>query len=278
MSEVTAAAVKNLRDKTNLPMMECKKALVEAEGDLEKAVEILRAQFKNVAVKRGDKEAAEGRVIAYYDPDKKIGAILEVRCESAPVAKSEQFIELCNDLVKHIAEEKPDSVEALLEQSFGSGKISDRMNDAIGLLRENMKIARFHCATGTQGFYCHHDGSVGAHLEVKGEGDTQILRDVCMHITATSPMAGTRDEMPPETIEAEKKVAVMQTKEDPKMAGKPDEIIEKSVQGKLNKWLAQNVLLDQPFVKDETKKVGQILKDNGFEYLKFTRYRVGELS
>lgn len=281
MSTITAAAVKQLRDRTDLPMMDCKKALIEVGGDMEKAIDLLRSKFKAVAVKKSDRETAEGRIVTYHDNEKNIGAIVEVRCESAPVTKSEHFMKLCNDLAKHVAVENPASVEEMLEQGFTddkSKKVNDMITDVVGLIRENMKVARFVRLEGVQGSYTHHDGTKGAALIVSGDvSDPQILRNICMHITATNPLAGSQEEIDPAIVQREKEVAIAQTKEDPKMAGKPDEIIEKSVMGKLNKWLAQSSLLDQPFVMDESKKVSDLLKESGLTYVNFVRYEVGEV-
>lgn len=281
MSEITAAAVKQLRERTDLPMMDCKKALIEAGGDMDKAIDILRSRFKGAVAKRADRETAEGRISAYYDPTTGVGSLVEVRCESAPVAKGDHFVALCGKIAHQVAAKDPKSVEELLKQPYAgdsSKTIEDLVTDTIGLIQENMKPARFTRLVGTQGSYVHHDGTSGAAIVVEGKADPMLLRDICMHITATNPLAGSQAEIDPAVIEKERQVAISQTKEDPKMAGKPDEIIEKSVQGKLNKWLAQNALLDQPFVKDESKTVGQLLKDAGLKFVKFVRYRVGELS
>lgn len=281
MSEITAAAVKQLRDRTDLPMMDCKKALTEAGGDMDKAIDILRSKFKSAVTKRADRETAEGRISVYYDDTQGIGSIVEIRCESAPVAKSEHFVAMCGKIAHQIAAQKDiKSVEDLLKQAYVGDKsktIEDLMTETIGLLQENMKIARFTRLVGKQGNYVHHDGSVGAALVVEGEkAEPQLLRDICMHITATNPLAGSKDEIPAEVIAKEREIALAQTREDPKMADKSAEIQEKSVQGKLNKWLAQNSLLEQPFVKDESKTISQLLKSANLKFVRFVRYRVGE--
>src|SRR5581483_4023023 len=171
MSQISAAAVKNLRDRTNAPMMDCKAALAEAQGDMEKAIDILRKKNAAIMTKREGRETAEGRIFVCIDADKKIGAIVELRCESAPVAKAEQFIQLGNDIARQVAVQSPATVEALLAQPFlGDAKrtISDRIADVVGLIRENMKVARFARMTGLLGDYIHHDGTVGeaCHLHV----------------------------------------------------------------------------------------------------------------
>jgi elongation factor Ts len=169
---ISAADVKNLRDRTNAPMMECKAALTEANGDMEKAVEILRKKSKDIQDKKVGRETAEGRIAVFVDPAQKIGAILDMRCESAPVAKSEQFVQLANDLAKHVALHNPASVDAMLTQPLaGDAKnrtVNERIGEVVGLIRENMKPARFARLTGLCGSYVHHDGSVGVLLCVDG--------------------------------------------------------------------------------------------------------------
>jgi elongation factor Ts len=282
MSAISPAAVKALRDKTNAPMMECKAALVEAGGDMEKAIEHIRIKFAGIMAKKGEREAAEGRIAIFIDPAAKSGAILEMRCESAPVAKTEQFVTLANDIAHHIAVHNPANVETLLTQPAGkSGKtVNDRIVEVVGLIRENMKPARFKRFTGLLGSYVHHDGSSGVllHVEGKDSADDSILKDVCMHIAATNPIAGRREDVPADVLAREKEIAKSQTEEAAK--GKPANIVEKIIEGKLNTWLKENVLLDQPFVKDVSKNpktVGEILKSAGLTLGGFVRYKVGEV-
>lgn len=281
MSTVSAEAVKKLRDMTNLPMMECKSALAEAAGDMEKAVQILRERNAKAQIKRADREAAEGRIGTFVDEARKIGAIVEVRCESPMVVKSEHFIALANDLARHIAEQNPSSVEELLTQAYAPGKtVNDRIAEAIGLIRENMKVARFVRLTGSLGEYVHHDGSVGVLLQVSGPADRQLLRDICMHITAVvpTPTAVRREEVPENVLAQEREVAKAQVAADPKNANKAANILDKIVEGKLNAWFKENVLVEQPFVKDDSKTVGQVLKSAGVEPLRFVRLKVGVLN
>ena len=161
MSTISAAAVKSLRDRTNAPMMDCKAALTEAGGDMDKAVEILRKKNAAIQAKKGERETAEGRIAVYIDPAAKVGAILEMRCESAPVAKSEGFVQLANDLARQVAIAAPATVEALLAQPVAGDKsktVSERIGEVVGVMRENMKPARFERLTGLLGGYVHHDG------------------------------------------------------------------------------------------------------------------------
>jgi elongation factor Ts len=271
---ISAADVKSLRDKTNLPMMECKAALIEAGGNMEKAIEILRKKHKDAAVKRGERETAEGRIVTHLDTTQQVGVILEMRCESAPVAKSEPFIQLCNDVARHIAVKNPASVEALLPQ------VTDRIHEVIGQIRENMKPQRFVRLTGgAMGSYIHHDGTVGVLLQVEGtKADPQLLRDICMHITARPHLAIRCEDVSADTLAKEKEIALAQMSADPKMKDKPANILEKIVEGKLKTWFADNVLLEQPFVKDDSKTIGDLLKGAGLKLVRFVRYKVGELS
>lgn len=283
MSQISPAAVKALRERTNAPMMECKAALVEAGGDMDKAVEGIRKKFASIQAKRGDREAAEGRIAIHLDPAQKIGAIVELRCESAPVAKNEHFIQLAEDLARQVAQKDAKTVEELLAQPFiGDPKktVNERIGDVVGLIRENMKPARLiRLSGGLFGGYVHHDGSVGVLLQVEGDkAEEQLLRDVCMHITARNPVAARREDVPAAVIEKEKEIAKEQVAADPKNKSKPANILDKIIEGKIKTWLAENVLLDQPFVKDDSKLVGDVLKSTGCQLTRFVRYRVGEKS
>jgi elongation factor Ts len=278
---ITANDVKSLRDRTNAPMMECKTALTEANGDMEKAVEWLRKKAGSKIGNFAARETAEGRVATYLDATTKAGALVEVRCETAPVSKTDQFIQLTNEIAKQVALKNPANVEDLLKQTSVDhpGKtIADRVMDAFALLRENIKVHRFTRWTGVLGEYVHHDGSKGVLLLVEGaNADTQLLRDICMHITARKPVSATKDDVPAATLAKETEIARDQTKNDPKNASKPANIIDKIVEGKMKTWLAENILLEQPFVKDDTKTVGQLLSAAGLKLVKFVRYEVGAI-
>jgi elongation factor Ts len=279
---ISAADVMALRGKTNLPMMDCKAALMEAGGDKDKAIEILRKKFKDAAVKRGDRETAEGRIAVHIDPAKKIGAIIELRCESAPVVKSDHFIALANKIAKQVALQNPASVDELLAQPFVDDPkhtIKDLIDEAYGLIREVMKVKRFTRLTGLLGEYSHHDGSVGVLLLVEGDkADAQMLRDIAMHITARNPLSARKEDVADDVVTKETEIAREQIANDPKNKSKPANILEKIIEGKLKTWFAENVLVEQPFVKDDTKTVGQLLGSAGLKMNRFIRYKVGELS
>ena len=215
MAAISAAAVNELRKRTDLPMMECKSALVEADGDLEKAVEILRVRNKGVGVKRAGNETGEGRVGLWFDPSHQKASIVELRSESAPVANSEQFMTLARDLARHVAEHPNSTIEAILTQPFvdkPSITVADRINEAIGLLRENMKLARFQVLTGDgyYGGYVHHNGSVGALVKLSAKPEPEDLgRDVAMHVVAyqPTPIAVNQSEVPADVVAKEKSIA-----------------------------------------------------------------------
>ncbi len=278
MSTISAAAVKSLRDRTNAPMMDCKAALTEANGDQDKAIDLLRRKNSAIQAKKGEREMAEGRIAVYIDPAKQIGAIVEMRCESAPVVKSEQFVQLANDVAKQVALKEATTVEALLAQPFVDDPkktVNDRIGDVVGLIRENMKPARMTRLTGLLGSYIHHDDRLGVLLQVEGtKADPQLLRDVSMHITAKNPVAARREDVSPALIEKEKEIAKTQAA----ATGKPANIVERIAEGKMKTWFAENVLVEQPFVKDDSTTVGDLLKAAGLKIVRFVRYRVGELT
>jgi elongation factor Ts len=279
---VSAADVKALRDRTNMQMMKCKEALIEAGGDMEKAVELLRKRSKAAQDKAADRPTAEGRIGVFIDDTRKVGAIIEVQCESAPVAKTEKFLALVDDLARQVAEKEASTPEELLAQPFVDDPqrtVHDRIGDDVGLLRENIKPARLTRLEGLLGSYIHHDGSVGVLLQVEGENaDPQLLRDVCMHITASNPSVTVREEIPAEVLAKEKEIVQAQMAQDPRNQSKPANILEKIAEGKLQTYFAQHVLAEQPFVKDPSKTVGALLKGAGLTLKQFIRYRVGSES
>jgi elongation factor Ts len=285
MSTITAAAVNELRKRTDMPMMECKKALQETNGDMEKAIEWLRSQNSKMQAKRALNETAEGRIGIYVDPATENAAIIEMRCESAPVAKSEQFIALAYDLARAVAENNPESLDQFLTQpvSGTTGTVTDRINEVIGLIRENMRVQRFRrLQGGVFGSYIHHDGTLGVLLQLKGSGgNPEVLRDVCAHIAALNPVYAKSEDVPADIIAKEKEIALQQIQADPKNAGKPANILDKIVEGKLKTWAGENVLLEQPIAnqaKYDKKTVGQLLKAEGLELVGYVRYKVGEVT
>lgn len=285
MSQISAAAVNELRKRTDLPLMDCKSALVEAGGDMDKAITLLRERFAKVAVKRGANETAEGRVAVYVDPATANASIIELRCESAPVVKSDQFIALANDLARGVAENNPTSLEEFLGQKLSatSGTVTDRINEVIGLIRENMKPQRFQrLQGGIFGHYIHHDGTLGVLIQTTGKtANDEVLRDVGAHIAALNPPYAKVEDVPADILAKEKELALKQMQDDPKNAGKPANILEKIVEGKMKTWAGENVLLEQPIAnqgKYEKKTVGQVLKGAGLELSGYVRFKVGEVA
>jgi elongation factor Ts len=280
MPDIAATEVKKLRDRTGMSFAKCKEALVKTHGDIEKAIEELRKGNKDAQDKLGERETAEGRIGVFIDPAQKVGGIIEVRCESAPVAKSELFVQLATDLAKQVALKGATTPEELLGQPLADNPqrtVHERVGEVVGLIRENMKPVRMARMTGLLGSYVHHDGSVGVLLQVEGaEADPQLLRDVSMHVTALNPVAALREHLPQERVEKEREIARAQAAEQGK--GKPANIVEKIAEGKLKTWFAENVLAEQVFVKDKEagKTVGDLLKAKGLKLVRFVRYRVGE--
>lgn len=278
--EVNAADVKKLRDRTGMQMMKCKAALVEAGGDMEKAVELLRKQNKEAQNKSEGRVTGEGRIGVFIDPARKLGAIVELRCESAPVAKNEMFIKLADDLACQVAEKGvPASVADFLAQPFlgdATKTVNDRIGEVVGLMRENIKPQRMHRLEGVLGSYVHHDGSVGVLFAAEGDrAEPQLLRDVAMHITAKSPMVALREQLPKDRVDKEMEIARSQAQEQGK--NKPANIVEKIAEGRLNTWYAENVLAEQKFVKDESKTVAQLLAAAGLKIKDFVRLRVEKI-
>lgn len=275
---ITASQVNELRKRTDLPMMECKAALQEAGGDMEKAIDIIRVKVKGAGVKRAGNETAEGRIGIYIDPATKVAAIVEVRCESAPVAKGEHFVKLARAIAQVAAVRNPADVEALSAAKDSAGKaVSELIADTIGVLRENMRVHRFQILSGGLfGEYIHHDGTLGVLVQADGAANPAVLKDLSMHIAAVqpTPAAVRREDVPQALLAKEKEIA----KAKAEATGKPPQIAEKIAEGQMKTWFAENVLIEQPFVKDQEKSVGQVLKEAGLEVKKFVRFKVGEVA
>jgi elongation factor Ts len=256
--EITAAMVKELREKTGLPMMECKTALQESGGDMTKAIEILRKKGMAQLSKRAGRHTSEGRVLCYADPAGGQTAIVEVLCETEPVANNEDFQKLAAAAAKAAVKLTSPTAEAVLDQPDPANpahKISDLLHDVVNRIRENIKIGRVACFSGEVGSYLHHDGKKGVLVKFSAPCPAEVKADVCMHVVAMRPPYARREDVPADVIEKEREVAKAQVK------GKPDNIVDKIVTGKINKWYAEVVLLEQPFVKDDKKSVGQILRE-----------------
>lgn len=273
MAVITAAMVKALREKTDAPMMECKKALTEAQGDAAKAEEILRVKLGNKATKAASRITAEGIVAVYISDDAKTGAILELNSETDFVAKNPEFQQMAKDAACLVAEKAPADVAALLELDLNGKSLEQVRKDLVGKIGENMSFRRFvrMQAKGKLHNYVHGGSKIGVLVDVIG-GDDDVAHDVAMHIAASKPKALDKDGIDPALIESERRVALEKARE----AGKPEAILERIAEGSVQKFLKEVTLLNQPFVKDDKVSVGQLLKSKGAEIGGFTLYVVGE--
>jgi elongation factor Ts len=286
MATVTPQMVKQLRDRTDQPMGLCKQALDQSAGDMEAAIAWLQKQNSKMTAKREGNEAAEGRVGVFVDNAAKVAAIVEMRCESAPSAKSDQFVALANDIAKHVAAANPADVAATLTQSLagGTGTVQDRIDAVVGVIREKMVLHKIDRLGGNvYGGYVHHDGTVGVVFEAKGAANDELLKDVATHIAALNPPYATVADVPADVMSREKEFVAAEIAADPKMAGKPAQIMEKISADKLTKRLADviNVLTEQQMANEgkyPKTTVGAALKKAGLEPVRFVRYKVGAVT
>lgn len=273
MAVITAAMVKELRVKTDAPMMECKKALTEADGNMEQAEEILRVKLGNKATKAASRITADGVVAIYIDEPGKIGAIVELNSETDFVAKNADFIAFANDIAELVAENKPADVAALSALPLNGSTVDEVRKGLIGKIGENISIRRFQIieGKGKLSTYIHGGAKIGVIVDVVG-GNDEVAHDVAMHIAASKPKALDKDGVDQNLIETERRVAIEKAREN----GKPEHLIEKIAEGSVNKFLKEVTLLSQPFVKDDSKSVGELLKSNGATVSAFALFVVGE--
>ncbi|MGB4467955.1 MAG: translation elongation factor Ts [Azovibrio sp.] len=275
MAEITAGMVKELREKTDAPMMECKKALTEAAGDMARAEEILRVKLGSKASKAATRVTAEGVVGIYISEDAKLGAILEVNCETDFVAKNDDFLNLVADCARLVATKAPADVEALSALPLGDGTVESTRAALVGKIGENMTLRRFNRieAKGKLVSYIHGGARIGVLLDLVG-GDEQLGRDLAMHIAASKPKSLDASGVDAALIEAERRVAIEKARE----SGKPEAMLEKIAEGSVQKFLKEVTLLNQVFVKAEDGKetVEQLLKRKGASIAGFVLYVVGE--
>ena len=284
---ISAELVKQLREMTGAGMLECKKALEEAQGDIEKAKEILRIKGLAKAEKKAGRETKEGIVQTYVSEDRKVGVILELNCETDFVAKNEQFVELSLNLAKHIASLKENAnksggFEDVAQQPYhadSTQKVEDVVKSAIARIGENIKLSRWarFDAEGYVHAYVHGIGRVGVLMEYKADRISddvlRLAQDIILQIAAMKPEFVSVEAIPSEVLEREKRILAEQTRQE----GKPEHLIDKIVEGKLRKFYQEKVLLEQPFIKDEKKSVKQYISDSGlnFEVVRFVRFEVG---
>ena len=269
MTTITAGMVAELRGKTDAPMMECKKALTEAAGDMAKAEEILRVKLGSKAGKAASRVAAEGVVAVYVNGT--TGAIVEVNSETDFVAKNDDFLALANGSAKLVAEQNPADIAALGALDLNGKSVEQTRADLIGKIGENMSIRRFkRFASDNNLAYYLHGAKIGVVVEYKG--DENAAKDVAMHIAAMKPVALSSNDVPAELIETERSVAKAKAMEQ----GKPAEIAEKMVEGSVQKYLKEVSLLNQSFVKNDKQTVEQMLKEKNTVVAGFTMFVVGE--
>jgi elongation factor Ts len=282
MAEITASLVKTLREKTDAPMMECKKALTEADGDLDRAEELLRVKLGNKASKAATRITAEGVVAIHVSADGKTGSIVELNSETDFVAKNDDFMALANGVATLVATQDPTDVAALSALPMGEGTVESTRTALIGKIGENMTVRRFQRfeTTGKLASYLHGT-RIGVIVEFDG-ADEQVGKDVAMHIAAMKPVALSSDNVPAELIEKERSVAKLKADEDAAAAvaaGKPvqpADIVAKRLEGSVQKYLKEVSLLNQAFVKNDKQSIEQMLKEKATTVKSFTMYVVGE--
>lgn len=276
MAEITAALVRQLREETNLPMMDCKQALTESGGDMDAAKDIMRKKGLKIQEGRGGRETAFGRFGIYAGLDKKTGGIVELKCESAPVAGSAEFIQLANDLAKQLATgpgaKTPDELLNQPSPSQPGKTLRAVKDDMFNRIREVFNVGRLARIDATCGGYSHNSGTVsGVLVQVEG-GTDEAAKDVSMHIAAMRPLAVNKNEVDPAIVAKEREIL-----RDAALAeGKPANIVDKMVEGRLKNFYAEKVLLEQPFVKENSISVGQYAESKGMKVKKFVHWELGK--
>ncbi len=272
---ITAAQVKELRERTGLGMMECKQALTETNGDMEAAADLLRKRAGAKVEKKAGRTAAEGVIGLSLSSDRKLAAIVEVNCETDFVAKGDNFLEFANTVADVAAKGNPADAETLATLPIDGGETVAKAREALVMKQgENVglrRFARFQAAQGHIGAYVHSTRKIGTLVEVEG-GDEVLAKDIAMHIAASRPEYLSKDNVPPDAVEREKAIVAEQAL----ASGKPKEIVDKMVAGRVNKYLNEISLLGQPFVKDPDTTIEKLLKQAGAKVVRFSRFEVGE--
>ena len=273
MAEITASMVKDLRERTGLGMMECKKALAEADGDMKKAEDLMRIKSGAKANKAASRIAAEGVIGSFISADGKLGALVELNCETDFVAKNDEFAALAKETAKLVAEHNPSDLEALSNLKLASGQTVEEARKALVMkLGENMtlrRMARFD-TSGRLSVYLHGN-KIGVMVDLQG-GDEPLGKDLAMHIAASKPVAISKDQVAPELIERERDIAKARALE----SGKPANLLDKIVEGSINKFLSEITLHGQPFVKDDKLTVEKLLASKNAQVNTFQMFIVGE--
>ena len=274
---ISAKDVKRLRDMTGVGMMDCKKALEEADGDFDKAVELLRKKGQKVAAKRADREANEGLIVTALSSDAAVGAIAEVNCETDFVARNEEFAAFASRIVDLVLEERPNSLDELNDTELENGKtVEQAVVELTGKIGEKIDVRRFAILKSEGGrvvSYIHPGSRLGVLVDIKGNGQVEDAGlDVAMQVAALNPIATRTDEVPQDLKDKELEIA----REAAKAEGKPDHIIDRIAEGKLERYYKDHVLVEQPFVKDSSMTVKEMLKQSGAEIERFVRFALGE--
>ena len=274
---ITASMVKDLREKTGVGMMDCKKALTETNGDMEEAIKYLREKGITKAAKKSSRIAAEGLVLAYVSEDNKVGAVIEVNSETDFVAKNEEFRTFVQALAKQVAINNPSDVEALLNEEYieeAGKKVSEVLTDKVAKIGENMNIRRFVRFETTDGLvesYIHGNGKIAVLVNMKN-ADNELARDICMQVAAARPEFLDEASVPAERLAKETEILKAQAMNE----GKPEAIAEKIVQGRIGKFYSEICLVDQEFVKNPDMKISDLLKTKNAEVVDFARIEKGE--
>lgn len=271
---ITASMVKDLRTQTGAGMMDCKKALVEAEGDIARAVDILREKGLSQAAKKASRVAAEGAVGSAVSEDGKTGTILEVNCETDFVGTNEDFRNLAASIADQILAVNPADVEALLDSEIDGKKVRDLVTEAVAKIGENISVRRFvryESAEGKVYSYIHGGGKIGVLVEMIG-ADDELGKDIAMQVAAANPSYLDRTQVSRDEIDHEKEVLAVEARNE----GKPENIIEKMVIGRINKYYKEVCLVDQEFIKDGDLTISKLLKSKNASVVRFARYQLGE--
>jgi elongation factor Ts len=276
MADVTAAAVKAFRERTGLPLMDCKRALQEAGGDEDAAIEVLRKRGQQLADKRSGRETAFGRFGLYLGTDKKSGAMVELLCESAPVTTNEEFVQLANDLAEQLATGPgAETAEELLSQPSPSqtgNTLGQQKDDLFNRIREVFNVGRMVRVEGPTGGYMHHAGTTaGVLIELEGGNDT-AAKDVAMHIAAMKPAALDSASLDQEMVEKEREILRSAALAE----GKPEKIVDKMVEGRMRNFFAERCLMAQPFVKDDKQTVADYAKQHGMTIKNYWHWVIGD--
>jgi elongation factor Ts len=274
MPEITAAMVKSLREKTDLPFMDCKRALEAAGGDEAAAITALREAGKKLMDTRKDRATEEGRIAVYASVGGKVGAMIELQCESAPVANNDEFKQLANDLAQQLATgpgaATPDELWAQPSPSQTGKTLRDQKDDLENKIREVFRLARILRIDAPAGGFVHV-AKIGVLVEVEG-GSDDLAKEVALHVAAKNPKATSKDSLDPALVASEKEIQ----KERARKEGKPENIIEKMIEGRMGNFYAEHVLEEQPYVRDESQTVGALAKKGGMKVKRFTRWTLGE--